>query len=194
MSTISVFQSATLDGVMQGPGRPDEDTRGGFAHGGWAQGYQDEVSMRFAAEGMAEEGALLLGHRTYDDLLGHWTTTPEPNPFTEVLLRTEKHVVSRSAGTHLPHPCSTLLVGEAEETVRRLRAELQVPLTVMGSGELVRALHRAGLVDQYVLMIHPILLGSGTRLFGEADRTDLVLERSLTTTTGVVIAQYSTRR
>lgn len=80
MSTITVFESVTLDGVMQAPGRADEDTRGGFPYGGWALAYQDEVAMRFAGEGMSQGGALLFGRRTYDDLLGFWTSTPEPNP------------------------------------------------------------------------------------------------------------------
>ncbi|WP_457965945.1 hypothetical protein M1E17_05330 [Arthrobacter sp. D1-29] len=97
MTNISVFQSVTLDGVMQGPGRPDEDTRGGFNHGGWANGYQDEVSMQFAGEGMSSGGSLLFGRRTYEDLLGIWSTTPDPNPFTDVLLNSRKYVVSCSA-------------------------------------------------------------------------------------------------
>ena len=88
MPTISVFQSVTLDGVMQGLGRPDEDTRGGFVHGGWGDGYQDEVSMGFAAEGMGGGGALLFGRRTYEDLLGFWSAAPFENPFSDVLLQT----------------------------------------------------------------------------------------------------------
>lgn len=194
MATISVFQSITLDGVMQGLGRPDEDTRGGFTHGGWGQGYQDEVSMAFAGEGMSGEGALLFGRRTYEDMLGYWTTTAEQNPFTDVLTHTPKYVVSRSAGTELAHPSSTLLAGEAAETVAALRERLDGVLTVMGSGELVRALHAARLVDQYILQIHPIVLGSGTRLFQDDDRADLTLERAITTTTGVIIAQYAAVR
>jgi dihydrofolate reductase len=191
---ISVFLSVTLDGVMQGPGRADEDTRGGFALGGWGNGYQDEVSMQFAAEGMSAERALLFGHRTYDDVLGFWTSTPEPNPFSDVLTHTLKYVVSRSAETTLAFPASTLLVGEAVETVAALREQIDGDLTIIGSGELVRSLYAAGLIDQYILQIYPIVLGSGTKLFPDGDRVDLTLERSVTTTTGVIIAQYSTRR
>jgi dihydrofolate reductase len=188
--TITAFESITLDGVMQGLGRADEDTRDGFAHGGWGDGYQDEVSMGFAAEGMAEGGAMLFGRRTYEDLLGFWTTTPEPNPFTDVLVASTKYVVSRSASTELVYPNSVLLAGDAAETVAALKEDA----TVMGSGELVRSLHAAGLVDRYVLMIHPITLGSGARLFGPAERANLVLERSMPTTTGVIIAQYRVER
>lgn len=193
MAMIGVFQSITLDGVMQGLGRADEDTRGGFVHGGWGDGYQDEVSMQFVGEGMSAGGALLFGHRTYDDLLGFWTSFGQPNPFTDVLVHSPKYVVSRSADTQLDYPHSTLLAGEAVETVASLKKELEGDLTILGSGELIRALHSAGLIDQYVLQIHPIVLGSGTTLFAEGDRVDLELERSVTTTTGVIIAQYAVR-
>ncbi|MEV8372141.1 dihydrofolate reductase family protein [Kribbella sp. NPDC056861] len=188
---ISVFQSVTLDGVMQGLGRPDEDTRDGFAHGGWGNGYHDEVSMQVAGEGMSGTAALLFGRRTYDDMLGFWTTTPDPNPFTDVLTNTQKYVVSRSAATELAYPNSTLLAGDAVETVKTLTKELDGDLTVLGSGELVRSLHLAGLVDRYILQIHPIVLGSGTKLFGDGDRVNVILERTIPTTTGVIIAQYS---
>ncbi len=195
MSSIGVFQSITLDGVMQGPGRADEDTRDGFVHGGWGNGYQDDVSMAFASEGMSQQGALLFGRRTYEDVLGYWTTLDTPNPFADVLVRSPKYVVSRSSRTELAYPNSELLVGDAVQTVGALRDSADVPpLTIMGSGELIRTLQRAGLIDRYSLLIFPIILGSGTRLFGDADRTDLILDRTIPTTTGVVIAQYTVRR
>ena len=190
MATITIFENVTIDGVLQAPGRADEDTRGGFAHGGWASGYADEVSLRFAGEGMSGGGALLFGRRSYEQMLGAWTSTPEPNPFTDVLVRTPKYVVSRSADVELAYPNSTLLSGEAAETVAALKEEVEQDLTILGSGELVRALHAARLIDAYVLQIHPIVLGSGTRLFSQADRLNLTLERSIPTTTGVLIAQY----
>ena len=193
MSTITIFQSITLDGVMQSPGRADEDTRDGFAHGGWAGGYADEVSMGFAAEGMSRPGGLLFGRRTYEDLLHAWTTTTGPNPFTDVLVNTHKLVVTRAGAGEPAYPNTELLVGEAAETVRARKAQGGDDLTILGSGELVRALHAARLIDHYVVQIHPIVLGSGTKLFGDVDRTDLVLERSLTTTTGVIIAQYAAK-
>ncbi len=84
MGTVSVFQSVTLDGVMQGVGRSDEDARGGFTHGGWGEGYSDEVAMQVVGDGMATTAGLLFGRRTYEDLLGYWTATPDPNPFAEV--------------------------------------------------------------------------------------------------------------
>lgn len=188
--TITAFQSISLDGVLQGPGREEEDTRGGFRQGGWAQGYQDQVSMGFAAEGMREEGALLFGRRTYEDLLTFWTSTPEPNPFADILVASTKYVASRSEDTRLTFPASELLAGDAVERVRDLKKAGGLPLTLMGSGELFRDLHEAGLIDEYVLLIHPIVLGSGTRLFGHADRVDLELDRSVVSSTGVIIAQY----
>ena len=191
MATISIFESVTLDGVMQGPGRADEDSRGGFVHGGWADGYSDEVAMQAAGEEMAQSVAMLFGHKTYDDLLAHWTGVPEPNPFTGALVNGRKYVVSRSADTTLGYPNSTLLAGEATETVARLRDEVEGVVTILGSGVLVRALHAAGLIDRYFLSIAPIVLGSGTRLFGEGDRAGLHLVRSIPTTTGAVLATYT---
>lgn len=190
MATITIFENVTLDGVLQGPAAGDEDPRGGFTAGGWAHGYADEVSMQFATEGMSGGGGLLFGRRTYEHLLHAWTTTTEPNPFTEFLVNTPKYVVSRSAGTTLGHPNSILLAGEAAETVAALKERVDAALTILGSGELVRTLHAARLIDSYALQIHPIVLGSGTRLFEAADRVDLTLERSIPTTTGVLIAQY----
>ena len=191
--TITAFQNLTLDGVMQGPGRADEDPRDGFAHGGWTHGYQDEVLGQFQGEGLASETELLFGRRTYEDVLGFWTSTPDPNPFTDVLVNSPKYVVSRSADAELAYPNSELLIGDAVEQVAALRERGGLPLMVMGSGQLVRALHRAHLIDEYVLLMHPIVLGSGTRLFGDGDRVDLELERSIPTTTGVLITQYRRR-
>ncbi len=189
MGMISVFVSVCVDGVMQGPGRADEDTRGGFRHGGWGVGYADEVAGRYVAE-TGRAAAMLFGRRSYDDVLGHWTSVSEPNPFTEALVSARKYVVSRDAGRRLAHPNSTLLASEATGTVARLKDEVEGVIRVIGSGELVRSLHAAGLVEEYVLLIHPIVLGSGTRLFGEGERTDLMLQEAVTTTTGVVIARY----
>ncbi|MFK0004787.1 dihydrofolate reductase family protein [Paenarthrobacter sp. NPDC090522] len=192
MSTITVFESVTLDGVMQGPGRADEDTRNGFTHGGWANGFQDEVSMSYAGEGMSAGGGLLFGHRTYDDVLGHWTSVG-PNPFVDVLLGSDKFVASRNQEATLPYGNSELLASDAVQGLVSLKERYPADLMIMGSGDLVRQLHAAGLVDRYSLLIHPIILGSGTRLFSDSTRADLELARSLVTTTGVIIAEYTVR-
>ncbi len=137
---------------------------------------------------------MLFGRRTYEDLLGYWTTRPESNPFTDALVRTVPSTSSpgRSTPTSAT-PNSTLLAGEAVETVAALKEGGDEDLTILGSGELVRALHAAGLIDTYVVQIHPIALGSGTRLFGAADRLDLDSRARVPTTTGVLIAQYAAR-
>ena len=190
MSTITAFESITVDGVMQGLGRPDEDTRGGFTQGGWGNGYQDDALMEYAGEGMSRGPGLLFGHRTFTDVLGYWSSIG-PNPFVDSLLGSDKFVVSRSAVTELAYPNSELLAGDAVETVAALKERYARDLMIMGSGELVRTLHAAGLVDRYALQVYPIVLGSGARLFGGMDRVNLTLERSIPTTTGVLIAEYT---
>lgn len=191
MGTIRVYESVTLDGVMQSPGRPDEDTRGGFVHGGWAVGYEDDVLARFAGAAMAASTGLLLGLRTYEDLLRHWTSVPEPDPYREALVSAPKHVVTRDGSVTLRYPNSTLHVGDAHLTVRRLKESWDGVLTVLGSGELVVALDAAGLVDEFVLLIYPILLGSGHRLFSDEHRKDLRLVEAVPTTTGVLACRYA---
>ena len=194
MARITATENVTLDGVMQGPGRPGEDTRGGFEHSGWADGFSDEVQMKFMSEGMSQTGVMLFGRRTYEDLMAVWTATTEPNPFTEHLVNVQKYVVSRSSSTELVYPNSTLLAGDAAQTVASLKASVDGDISIIGSGELVRSLHAAGLLDAYVLCIYPIILGSGTKLFADdspaADRANVTLERSVTTSTGVLIGQY----
>jgi dihydrofolate reductase len=112
MSKVVVFNSLTLDGVMQAPGRPDEDRRGGFERGGWAQPYGDPVMAGVAAEGMANAGSLLLGRRTYEDFYAYWPHQSD-NPFTEVLNNSPKYVASTTLKAPLPWSNSTLLEGEA---------------------------------------------------------------------------------
>ena len=188
MQVVAV-ESLTLDGVMQAPGRPDEDTRGGFAHGGWAVPYNDEVMARAMGERMARDGALLLGRRTYEDLYGYWPGQP-PNPFTDVLTRTTKYVASTTMREPLPWENSILLDGDAVEGVRRLKVGGGGDLAIIGSGALVRALARAGLVDEFLLLVHPLVLGTGQRLFDGVEAT-LRLVETVTTTTGVIIATYA---
>jgi dihydrofolate reductase len=191
MSNVVVFTSLTLDGVMQAPGRPDEDRRGGFEHGGWAAPYADPVMGSVAAEGMAKGGALLFGRRTYEDFYAFWPNQQEPNPFTAVLNDSQKYVASRTLEEPLPWQNSTLLEGDAAEAVARLKEEPGKDLVVLGSGELIQSLMRHNLVDEYVLLIYPLVLGSGRRLFTDGGAsTVLRLVDTKPTTTGVVIATY----
>ena len=187
MSKVVVFTNLTLDGVMQAPGRPGEDRRGGFEHGGWATPY---AAMESAGESMANTSALLLGRRTYEDFYTVWPNRTD-NPYTAVLDNTQKYVASTTLEEPLSWSNSTLLKGDAAEAVARLKEEPGKDLVVMGSGELVQSLMRGNLVDEYVLLIHPLVLGSGRRLFTDGGAfAALRLVNTKTTTTGVVIVTY----
>jgi dihydrofolate reductase len=188
MGELTVVESLTLDGVMQAPGRPDEDERGGFDQGGWAVPYADEVMGRAMGERMGGGGAIVLGRRTYEDLFGYWPKQTD-NPYTETLNRTQKYVASKTLEEPLPWENSTLLEGDATDAIAKLKVEAE-HLTVLGSGELVGQLMRRGLIDEFLLLIHPLVLGSGRRLFPDGASAQLELADSLTTTTGVVIATY----
>jgi dihydrofolate reductase len=189
MSKIVVFESLTLDGVMQAPGRPGEDDRGGFTHGGWAAPYADPTLGSSAGESMAKTGALLLGRRTYEDFYSVWPHRTD-NPFTDVLNKIQKYVASRTLTLPLPWMNSTLLDGDAADAVAMLKQSPGKDIVVLGSGDLVRSLARRNLIDEYVLTIHPLLMGSGRRLFDVDTPTPLRLLESKTTTKGVVIATY----
>ncbi len=176
---------------MQSPARPDEDTRGGFVHGGWAIPYPDEVIGRFAGRGMTAEGALLLGRRTYQDFYEIWPKRNDGNPFTDVLNRRQKYVVSRSLVEPLPWMNSSLVSGDLAEVIPQLKREVDGTLMVLGSGALVRSLMQHHQIDEYILLIHPLVLGTGQRLFdGGVPPSTLTLVESLTSTTGVIIATY----
>jgi dihydrofolate reductase len=190
MRKIVVFNNLTLDGVMQGPGRPDEDTRGGFQHGGWAFSRMDSVMGEVAAEGMARQPDLLFGRRTYEDFFSFWPKQAD-NPFTAVLNNARKYVASTTLKDPLPWSNSILLKGDAGEAVVRLKEEPGQDLLIMGSGELIKSLMRRNVIDQYVLQIHPLILGSGRRLFPGGDAvTALRLVDTRISTTGVIIATY----
>jgi dihydrofolate reductase len=190
MGRIVVVNNLTLDGVMQAPGRPDEDTRDGFEHGGWAIPYNDEVMGRVMSERMADPGPLLLGRRTYEDFFSYWPHQTD-NPFTDVLDNVHKYVVSSILREPLPWQNSTLIDGDVVEAVAELKAGSGQNIGVLGSGELLRTLIPAGLVDEYVLLIHPLILGRGRRMFSAgAGHAALELVDSVPTTTGVVIATY----
>jgi dihydrofolate reductase len=177
--------------VMQAPGRPDEDRRGGFAHGGWALPYADSVLGAVSGQSMASTGALLFGRRTYEDFYGVWPKRTDGNPFTAVLNNTQKYVASTTLKEPLPWVNSTLLEGDAAEAVARLKAQPGKDVVVLGSGVLLQSLMRRNLVDEYVLLIHPLVLGSGRRLFtDEGQFAALRLIDTRMTTTGVVIATY----
>jgi dihydrofolate reductase len=187
---ITTWTSLTLDGVMQGPGSPDEDTRGGFERGGWGHRYHDEVAMKEAGVGMSESRPMLFGRRTYEQFHGFWPKQGDDNPFTKALNKAQKYVCSRTLDEPLPWQNSTLLRGDAVETVAELKDSGEKDAVILGSGALLRALIPAGLIDSYTLLIHPLVLGQGQRLFDVDAPAELRLTNSVTTTTGVIIATY----
>ena len=191
MAKLVVNSNLSLDGVMQAPGHPDEDRRGGFERGGWAPPYADSVLGRVMGEGIAKGGTLLLGRWTYEKFAAIWPNQPEDNPYTAVLNNRRKYVASRTLEEPLSWSNSTLLEGDATDAVAKLKERPDKDIVVLGSGELVQSLMRHNLVDEYVLVIHPLVLGSGRRLFPDGGPfAPLRLVDTVTTTTGVVIATY----
>ena len=194
MGSITVTMWVTLDGVVQGLGRADEDTRSGFTHSGWGVRYNDEVMGREMAKAMAKPGDMLFGRRTWQDFITAWGQSTDGNPITELMNAATKYVASRTLEDVDAWQNSILLRGEAVELVAALKAKSDGNLGIVGSASLVRSLHAAALIDHYTLLICPLTMGSGARLFeGSAPPTEFELTDSVTTTKGVIIAQYSRR-
>jgi dihydrofolate reductase len=190
MRKITVVNGVTLDGVMQAPARPDEDTRGGFKYGGWAVPYSDAVMASVMGSGMYQGGALLFGRRTYEDLYSVWPNR-EDNPYTPVLNNSQKYVVSTTLQEPLPWSNSTLLKGDAAEAVATLKQQPGKDIVILGSGALIQSLMRHNLIDEYLLSIHPLVLGSGRHLFPDGGPyAALQLINTTISTTGVIIATY----
>lgn len=174
MTKIRAVENISLDGVMQ---EPD----------GWAEPYQDEVLAKTMGEDMARGGGLLLGRHTYEEFIRAWAGRDD-NPFTPVLEGRQKYVASRTLSEPLPWQNSTLAPGDLAELKRTAPED---ELVVLGSGELARSLLREDLIDEFLLLVHPLVLGSGTRLFeAGGPGLPLALASSVTTTTGVLIATY----
>jgi dihydrofolate reductase len=190
MSKIVVFLNMTLDGVVQGPGRPDEDTRGGFEYSGWAAPYSDPSMGKTVGESMATTGGILLGKRTYKDFYDYWPKQKD-NPFTDVLNNSQKYVASNKMKKPLPWMNSTLLSGNVTKAVAKLKKQLDKDLVVLGSVKLVQSLMEENLIDRYILLIHPLVLGSGKRLFPAGSPfTGLNLVSNEPTSKGVIITTY----
>jgi dihydrofolate reductase len=192
MAKVIVMNGITLDGVMQSPGRPDEDTRGGFTHGGWAIPYGDELWVAKMGERMGESRAFLFGRRTYEELLTSWNK--RGGPFKDALNDAHKYVASHSPATTLDWPNSTLLHGDVAATVTELKQTWDGNLVIMGSGELIATLVAAELIDEYLLAIAPLILGTGRRLFPDGTQATLKLLETTTTTKGVLLAVYEPAR
>jgi dihydrofolate reductase len=197
MGRIVVMNHVTLDGVMQGPGRPDEDTRGGFTLGGWGSrsATPGDAAGKAMGERMAAGGGMagwLFGRWTYESLLSTWND--RGGPFKDALNNSPKYVASTTLEEPLPWPNSTLLRGDIADAVGELKAQSGGVLAIMGSRVLIGSLMAADLIDEYLLMIHPLVLGTGRRLFPEGVHVSLRLTDSVTTATGVMIATYEPAR
>ncbi|GLV53877.1 deaminase reductase [Dictyobacter sp. S3.2.2.5] len=187
MGKIVAFVNLTLDGVMQGPAGLDEDRRDGFKHGGWGAPYD---AMAQTGDSKSNTNALLLGRRTYEQFYSVWPHRTN-NPYTEVLNNTQKYVASTTLQEPLPWVNSTLLKGDAAEAMSALKQEADKDFLIMGSGVLIQSLMQRNLIDEYVLLIHPLVLGSGRHLFPDGGSfAQLQLIKTKTTSSGVIIATY----
>ena len=190
MRRLIVNEFLSVDGVMQGPGSPDEDRDGGFEHGGWQADYFDEGVLAGAQEGMGKADAYLFGRRTYQIMAAHWPTAPADDPFAGHLNATTKYVASRTL-KELEWQNSELLEGDAADAVARLKEQPGKDIVVLGSGELVQTLMAHGLVDEFSLIVSPLLLGSGKRLFRDAEQIRrLTLASSKSTPKGNLVLSY----
>lgn len=194
MGKVVVIEHLTLDGVMQSPGHADEDPRDGFTHGGWAARRQDPLMQQVMGRHMGENWALLAGRTTYVRFADFWPKQGD-NPFTLALNQATKYVASTTLREPLTWQNSVLLEGDAAEGVARLKEKVEANLVVFGSGVLVRSLMRRQLVDDLVLLTHPLVLGTGLRLFEHpGDGAALQLVESTVTSNGVIVAVYTPQR
>jgi dihydrofolate reductase len=179
----------TLDGVMQAPGGPEEDSTGGFTHGGWSVNYWDDVMFQRMGEAMSTPFDLLLGRKTYEIFAAHWPYVTD-DPFADKLNSATKYVASRTLDK-LEWQNSTLLDGGVADQIARLKEQEGPEIQVHGSSKLIQTLLQHDLVDEYRLWIFPVVLATGKRLFADgAIPAGLKLVDSATSTTGVLITTY----
>lgn len=188
MRKLVAVEFLTVDGVMQGLGSPDEDTDGGFRHGGWGARFVEGVDP---SASLGATTAYLFGRRTYEKMAAFWPSQPDSNPIAAHLNATPKYVATRTL-TSVDWAGAELLEGDLEAGVAELKSGGEGNVTVLGSGVLVQELMRRDLVDELRLFVHPLLLGTGKRLFG-----DLPAPRSLrlvevgSTPLGSVVVTYA---
>lgn len=192
MRKLVVDEFVSLDGVAQAPGGADEDTSGDFRHGGWHMRFMDEPSQQRVLEGILDAGGFLLGRRTYQIFAGYWPNAPaEVQVIAEPLNTKPKYVASSTMSDPLAWQNSTVLQGDVAQAVTALKQQEGGDIHVIGSTQLVHTLIDHGLVDEFRLMIDPILIGGGKRLFrDDGTLRTLRLVDSDVTTTGAVLATY----
>lgn len=164
MGTLIVTEFMTLDGVAQAPGATDEDSERGFEHGGWQAPYADPDAGSAILEQAQQMDALLLGRRTYDLFAGYWPHQPDANPFSSLLNTVPKYVASTTLTSPLQWHNSTLLAGDLAQEITALTARHD-RVHVIGSLDLLQSLLRLQLVDQLHLLVYPLVLGSGKKVF-----------------------------
>jgi dihydrofolate reductase len=195
MRKVIVYEWTSADGVVQAPGAADEDTSGGFPYGGWHLRYFDDISRNWVVDNLTAAGGFLFGRRTYESFAGHWPLASEEEQVVARPLNTlPKYVASRTLTGPLDWQNSTLLHGDVAEAVAALKREDGADLLVIGSSVLVATLLEHDLVDEFRLMIDPLLLGSGKRVFrddGVLRPLRLVDNRVTVTTTGAILATYA---
>jgi dihydrofolate reductase len=189
MRKLAISTFLTLDGVMQAPGGPEEDPTGGFTHGGWSANYWDDAMGRHMTEALSKPFDLLLGRRTYEIFAAHWPYVTD-DPAADQLNSATKHVASRTLDK-VEWSNSTLIKGDVAEYVASLKEGSGPEIQVHGSGDLIQTLLKHDLVDEYRLLIFPLLVGSGKRIFADGTiPAGLKLVDSKTSTTGVLMATY----
>ncbi len=193
MAKVVVTNHLTLDGVMQSPAGRQEDPRDEFPFGGWAAVNQDEVMMEVMGRGMAAGGAMLFGRWTYERMYEVWHGRTDGNPFTAAMDNSLKYVASTTLTEPLPWQNSILLTGDVRDAVAELKRTRAGNLSILGSATLIEALMTRNLVDEWVLPIHPVVLGTGWRIFadGVAPQSLRLIDTTVTTK-GVIIASYAT--
>jgi dihydrofolate reductase len=193
MRKVIANEFMSLDGVVQAPGGDDEDTSGGFEHGGWHLRYFDDLSQKWVLGSIVEAGGFLLGRRTYEIFAAYWPKAPEEEQVIAQPLNTKpKYVASTTLTEPLEWQNSTVLQGDIAEAVAALKQEDGADVHVIGSAELVRTLIEQGLVDEFRLMIDPVLLGGGKRIFrDDGSLRPLRLIHGEVTTTGAILATYA---
>jgi dihydrofolate reductase len=190
MRQLAIVEFVTLDGVMQGLAGSDEDREDGFPYGGWGAPYGDEVLASRAGSGLGQTSAYLFGRRTYQHMAAHWPNEPDDNPIAASLNATPKYVATRTL-RELEWANSSVLGDDVVGEIQTLKAAGEGFITVLGSGELVQTLLAHDLVDVLRVFIHPLVLGTGARLFRESERPlRLRLVDCTPTTTGVLLCSY----
>lgn len=188
MRKLKVTTFVTLDGVMQGPGGPGEDDSGGFTHGGWSVNYWDGTMGEDMGEFMGKPFDLLLGRKTYEIFAAHWPRAKDDT--ANQLNSAKKYVASRTLKS-LGWQNSTLIKGDVAKEIAKLKEQDGPEIQVHGSGDLIPTLLKHGLVDEFHLLVFPVVLGSGKRLFaGGATPSGLKLVDSKVASSGVIITRY----